>query len=130
MTKKYDFVYVDFDDTILRHGNIDPDMVSLLAKMKMQGSKIILLTLNEEHLMDMDNACSYSQFQFLVSLFNRRISVDNDTCKSWYIANDKQIFPEYYYGKICFIDDSFAERSSCAEICDVFSPDVAKELFS
>ena len=92
-------LYMDFDDTLIVHGEVNTRMVALVFQCRNRGIPVYLLT---HHPGDLDAALAKHR---LAGLFDRVIHVpDPATPKAKFIAEKNAIF----------IDDSFRERSKAA----------------
>lgn len=106
----YDTVYVDFDDTLIHSGKINPFLMAFLYQTQNRGKKIILLTKHRGMIEEYIDPY----------MFNKIIHIRQDENKSNYI-----------HGNAIFIDDSFAERKKVHEICGipVYDLDMIESLF-
>jgi hypothetical protein len=98
--KDYNFVYIDFDDTIIVDGLVNVDVLKFLYQSRNLGKKIIILTRHER-----DIKKSLLEFAISLDLFDDIIFVEKNGSKSDYILHKDSIF----------IDDSFAERQEVNE---------------
>lgn len=110
---KYRNVYMDFDDTLIVKGNVNPMLIAFLYQAKNKGKRLFLLTRH-----DGDIFKRLSLYHIDVDLFESVISV-NGGSKSDYIKEDS-----------IFIDDSFAERKTVHNECKipVFDVDMVESL--
>lgn len=97
---EYDFVYVDFDDTIIINNTVNAELIRFLYQAKNSGKKIILIT---KHIYDINE--TLSKYAISSLLFEEIIVIERSQNKSSYIKHKKSIF----------IDDSFAERKEVNE---------------
>lgn len=93
---KYDYIYVDFDDTIIINNNVNTEMMMFLYQAKNQGKEIYLIT---KHVFDIHD--SLKKYNICEGLFTEIIHLDKKESKHRYIKKDKEAI---------FIDDSFSER--------------------
>lgn len=97
---EYDELFIDYDDTIILHGEkYNEEAMRLLYKMKNQGVRITLLTSHEGNLEE-----SLRENR-LYGMFDRVIHISKEENKADFIDNRNAIF----------IDDSFAERKRVLE---------------
>lgn len=117
LKKDYNYVYVDFDDTIIVNNTVNTDVIKFLYQSKNLGKKNILIT---RHLWDIKE--SLMKYAISELLFDEIIVVEKSKLKSSYIKHLESIF----------IDDSFAERKSVLETLNipVFSIDAVESLFN
>ena len=111
---QYTKVYVDFDDTIIVKGKVNPMLIAFLYQAKNQRKTLYLITRHEGNILD-----KMEQYNIPQSLFDGIIIVGDGALKS-----------EYIWGDSIFIDDSFAERKEVHENSkvDVFSVDMVESL--
>ena len=114
MQIEYQYVYIDFDDTIIVNGKINTEIVTFLYKCINNKKTIILLTKHIYNIIE-----SLKKYR-LESIFDEIIQLDSNEKKSDYILNKDAIF----------IDDSFAERKEVFEKLqiNVFSVDQVQAL--
>ena len=112
---EYENVYVDFDDTLVLNGKVNPVLMQFLYQCRNRGKKIYLLTRHSTDIYDdLRKYCiSESLFDDIVHL------TDSSDNKTDYIKPDS-----------VFIDDSFAERKRVRELCNipVFDLDMIESL--
>ena len=110
----YENVYVDFDDTLVLRGQVNPELMAFLYQARNQGKKLFLIS---KHVGDLDG--ELRRFCIHPGLFDRIIRLDQGESKLPYIQA----------GSI-FIDDSFAERRRIHEGCGVpvFDLDMIESL--
>lgn len=115
---KYEYknVYIDFDDTIICNGKVNPDIMKYLYQVKNEGKHIILITKHNGNIKD-----SLIKYKIHQNLFDEIIHILSNENKADYIKFDKSIF----------IDDSFFERNSVYEThkIPVFGIDAIDALF-
>lgn len=111
----YEYVYVDFDDTITYKDKVNIEMVSFLYQCLNKNIKIILLTRHAKEIKD-----SLKKYHLDITLFDEIIHIKDDTRKSDYITHKNAIF----------IDDSFRERYDVSLKCciPVFDVDCISAL--
>lgn len=111
----YTCVYVDFDDTLLLRGKVNPFLIAFLYQAKGNGKRLYLLT---RHHGDIFEGLKKNAISLL--LFNAIISLNDDEEKSDYIMGDA-----------IFIDDSYVQRKKVHEECGVpvFDLDMVESLF-
>lgn len=111
----YDYIYLDFDDTLVVNKKVNLDLIKLLYQEKSKGKKIILLSKHKENIY-------YTLRSYAISekLFETIIVISDKEEKSDYIKKKSAIF----------IDDSFAERKKVHEECriPVFDLDMIEAL--
>ena len=112
---RYQYVYVDFDDTIVIAGKVNVQMMQFLYQAQNQGKHICLLTRHAKNIYD-----SLNLFHIDKGLFHEIIVIPADERKSMYITKKDAIF----------IDDSFAERKDVHTVCGipVFDLDMVESL--
>ena len=111
----YDYIYMDYDDTLTINGKVNPDVIRFLYQARNNGKKIILLSRHDGDLHeDMKKAVIPEE------LFEKIIVIDREDKKHRYIDQDKAIF----------IDDSFSERRDVHDNCGipVFDVDMIEAL--
>ncbi len=91
----YDYVYIDFDDTIIVNNSVNANIMKFLYQSKNIGKKIILITRHRQ-----DIRKSLKKFAISDLLFDEIIVLDGNDKKSDKIIDNNSIL----------IDDSFAER--------------------
>lgn len=113
--ENYDYVYIDFDDTIIVDNAVNTDIIKFLYQAKNMGKKIILLT---KHKLDIKE--TLSKFAISDLLFDNILLLEQTQNKSGYIKNINSIF----------IDDSFAERKEVFDTLKipVFGLDAVESL--
>ena len=111
----YTCVYVDFDDTLLLKGKVNPFLIAFLYQARDKGKRLYLLT---RHHGDIFEDLKKNAISLL--LFNGIISLNEDEEKSDYIMGDA-----------IFIDDSYVQRKKVHEECGVpvFDLDMVESLF-
>lgn len=112
---EYEYIYIDFDDTITYEGKVNPNVMMFLYQAVNKGKKIHLLSKHKGNLYeDMKKLCISG------NLFDKITVIDEMDEKSNYITEDKAIF----------IDDSFAERRKVYEMkgIPVFDVDMIESL--
>ena len=112
---EYDTVYVDFDDTLIQDGEVNPYLIAFLYQSHDKGKRLVLLTKHSGNIFDRLGSHSID-----ASLFDSIISLKKNTDKADFIS-----------GKSIFIDDSFSERKRVHEKCSipVFDLDAVESLF-
>jgi predicted ATP-grasp superfamily ATP-dependent carboligase len=110
----YNYVYIDFDDTIVISNLVNTNVMKLLYQLRNTGKKIVLLS---RHSQDINE--SLSRYAISASLFDKIIILNKGEKKSDYITDNS-----------IFIDDSFAERKEVSDKLHipVFSPDAVESL--
>ena len=110
----YENVYVDYDDTMVLRGQVNPELIAFLYQAKNQGKKLFLIS---KHVGDLDE--ELQRFCIHPGLFDQIIRLDQSESKLPYIQADS-----------IFIDDSFAERRRIHEGCGVpvFDLDMIESL--
>lgn len=96
----FGYVYIDFDDTIIRGDEVNWEVMSFLYQMKNRGVPVCLLTRHEK-----DIHQTLRHFAISSILFDNIITIPPGARKSTYITRSDAIF----------IDDSFAERLEVAK---------------
>ena len=112
---EYNIVYIDFDDTIVVNGHVNPFMMMCLYSLINKGKKIVLLTRHEGNLPN-----TLSEHRISPTLFDQIIHLKSHEKKSSYVTKSKSIF----------IDNAFSERKEVMEICriPVFDVDAVQSL--
>lgn len=110
----YENVYVDYDDTMVLRGQVNPELMAFLYQAKNQGKKLFLIS---KHVGDLYQ--ELGRFCIHPGLFDQIIRLDQGESKLPYIQADS-----------IFIDDSFAERRRIHEGCGVpvFDLDMIESL--
>jgi predicted ATP-grasp superfamily ATP-dependent carboligase len=93
--ENYEYIYIDFDDTIIIDDVINTDIIKFLYQSRNMGKKIILLSKYKYDIKE-----TLSKFAISNLLFDDILLLDQNQKKSGFIKNTNAIF----------IDDSFAER--------------------
>ena len=91
----FDYVYLDFDDTITIDGAVNPDVMKFIYQSVNNGKNIIILSKHKTDLIE-----DLKNLHVDIGLFKDIIVIDNNDEKYKYIKENNSIF----------IDDSFAER--------------------
>ena len=116
---KYDYVYLDYDDTLILDNKVVLDVISFLYYCKNKNKKIFLISRhNEEHIDTVEE--SLRSHNIDSRLFEKIIKLKFTESKANYISEKDAIF----------IDNSFKERKEVFEKCGipVFDVDVVKNL--
>jgi hypothetical protein len=92
----YDTIYIDFDDTIIKNGHVNSEVMMFLYNAKMFNKKIILITKHEN---DLD--VTLESFSIHKGIFNEIIHIKMKDAKYKHIRNKQTSI---------FIDNSFIER--------------------
>jgi hypothetical protein len=92
----FDTVYIDYDDTIVKTGVINTNVIKFLYQCINQGKKIVLLTKHDGNLQT-----ELKKYR-LSEVFDRVVHLDRNEKKSDYIDDLNAIF----------IDDSYGERKA------------------
>ena len=100
----YDYVYIDFDDTITYKETVNTEVIAFIYQCLNKGKNIILLTRHDKEIYE-----SLKKYHIAESIFTEIIHIKDDTNKSEYIKHKNAIF----------IDDSFRERKDVSEKCDI-----------
>ena len=110
----YENVYVDFDDTLVLRGQVNPELMAFLYQARNQGKKLFLIS---KHVGDLEG--ELRRFCIHPGLFDQIIRLDQSESKLPYIQADS-----------IFIDDSFAERRRIHQGCGVpvFDLDMIESL--
>lgn len=110
----YENVYVDYDDTVVLRGQVNPELMAFLYQAKNQGKKLFLIS---KHVGDLYQ--ELQRFCIHPGLFDQIIRLEQSESKLPYIQADS-----------IFIDDSFAERRRIHEGCGVpvFDLDMIESL--
>lgn len=112
----YEYVYIDFDDTILIDSAVNTDIMKFLYQSKNNNKKIIMLT---KHAGDIKKAIK--DLYINENLFEQIIQIRQNDEKTKYI----------YHKNSIFIDDSYNERQKVSEKMSipVFGIDALETLF-
>tara|TARA_R110002073_G_scaffold128999_1_gene274969 strand:+ start:18941 stop:20233 length:1293 start_codon:yes stop_codon:yes gene_type:complete len=102
---EFDTIYVDLDDTIIVHKQINVQMISFLFQCVNQNKRIILITKSLEN-----NLQDYLVDKKIDRLFDKVIHLKEEDKKSAYIEPNSQSI---------FIDDSFSQRREVANKCKI-----------
>lgn len=100
----YNYVYIDFDDTISNKGIINTEVIAFLYQCLNNNMTIILLTRHAEHIHS-----TLKKLHIDSGIFSRIINIDKDTPKSHFIREGDSIL----------IDDSFRERFDVSSECGI-----------
>ena len=113
---EYDRVYVDFDDTLIVNGKVNPYLIAFLYQAKGKGKKVYLLTKHKGNIFE-----DMRKYYLDISFFDGVISLGLDEEKSYYIPDNNSIF----------IDDSYVQRKKVHDECGipVFEPCMVESLF-
>lgn len=95
ITNNYEYIYIDFDDTLIINNFVNIDIIKFLYQSKNIGKKIILISKHCKNIHD-----SLKKYAISELLFNDIIILNKNDRKCDYITNKNSIF----------IDDSFSER--------------------
>jgi len=115
-TETYDYIYIDFDDTIIVENEVNTDVMKFIYQARNTGKKIILLSKHSKNIRE-----TLTSFAISELLFEEIIVLRENQNKSDFIREMNSIF----------IDDSFAERKRVFETLKipVFSLDAIESLF-
>lgn len=113
--ENYEYVYVDFDDTIIVNNEVNTEVIKFLYQARNRAKKVILLTKHKYNIEE-----TLNKFAISPLLFNEIIVVQQTENKSNFIKNTNSIF----------IDDSFAERKDVFDTLKipVFGIDAVESL--
>ncbi|HIP11634.1 MAG TPA: ATP-grasp domain-containing protein [Arcobacter sp.] len=100
----YEYVYIDFDDTILLEDKVNPFMMHFLYQCKNKNIKLFLIT---RHNKVVDE--TLRKLHIDKNLFDEVIHIKDKSKKSKYIIEKKSIF----------IDDAFSERLDVHTECKI-----------
>jgi len=111
----YEYVYVDFDDTIIVNNNINTTLLTFLYQARNDDKKIVLIT---KHIYNIQE--TLNKFAISSLLFDEIIQIHQSEKKIDYIKNSNSIF----------IDDSFEERKAVIEGLNIpsFALDAVESL--
>ena len=101
---KYDYVYVDLDDTMIVNKKVNTSLMAFLYQIVNEKKKIVLLT---KHIGNVNE--TLSKYHISENLFDEIINIEKDEEKSDFIRREKAIF----------IDDSFSERRKVSINCNI-----------
>ena len=99
----YGALYMDLDDTLLLHGEVNLDAIRLVFQARNQGARTVLIT---RHALDLDATLRQHG---LTGVFDEVIHLRQKEKKSAYIRERDAIF----------VDDSFAERADVSRVCGI-----------
>lgn len=111
----YDAVYVDLDDTIVVHDQLNIELISFLFQCVNKGKKIVLIS---KHLgPDIE---AHLQKWRIATLFDQIIWLEEHDSKAAHIPHERAIF----------IDDSFSQRMEVSRHCGIptFDPSMVEVL--
>lgn len=113
----YQYVYIDFDDTITYQDTVNVNVIAFLYQCLNEGKKIILLTRHAESIRE-----SCEKYHIDRAMFSKIIHIKDGSKKSSYIE----------YVDAIFIDDSFRERYDVSLKCEipVFDVDCIEALMN
>lgn len=111
----YEYVYLDYDDTITINGMVNPDVMRFVYQSVNKGKKIIILSKHQTNLIE-----DMKKLYIDIGLFQDVKVIDNKDEKYKYITEKDSIF----------IDDSFAERKKVRDNVGipVFDVDMIESL--
>ncbi len=92
---KYEYIYVDFDDTLIIDNKVNSDLMRLLYQSLNKNKSIILLSKHSTNIYD-----DLKKYKISVDMFSKIIVIPKEEEKYKYIEHRNSIF----------IDDSFSER--------------------
>jgi ATP-grasp in the biosynthetic pathway with Ter operon len=98
---EYDTIYIDFDDTITKHEEVNPAVISFLYYQKSKNRKIHLITKHQK-----DIHATLEKLAIHKGLFDSIIHIPMEHKKSEYIKERE---------KVIFIDNAFGERLDVAK---------------
>ena len=111
---EWDTVYVDFDDTLVKGGNVNPFLMAFLYQQRNKGKRLVCLS---RRIGDVNWEMDWNSIPR--SLFHSIVNVRMNESKAAYVTE----------GGI-FIDDSFAERKAVHQKgIPVFDVDMVESLF-
>lgn len=99
--KSFDSVYVDFDDTLIVRGRVNPMLMAFLYQSVDEGLPITLVT---KHRTDIYR--SLKEYRISADIFREIISVDPEKEKTDFFTPSKDAL---------YLDDSFSERQKVQE---------------
>ena len=100
----FDTVYIDFDDCLLIHNQVNTHLLSFLYQTLQNGKRLVLLTRHAtSHNEPIQDALN--RHHIAASLFDKIIDVPAGTMKSSFVKDKNSIF----------IDDSFRERTDMSQ---------------
>lgn len=113
--ENYEYVYIDFDDTIIVGNEVNTDIIKFIYQARNMGKKIILITKHKH-----DIKQTLSKFAISDLLFDDILLLEQTQNKSKFIKETNSIF----------IDDSFAERKEVFDTLKipVFGLDAVESL--
>lgn len=100
----YEYIYLDFDDTITIDGIVNPDVMKFIYQSVNKGKKIIVLSKHQTDLID-----DMMKLHIDTGLFEDIKVIDMKDEKYKYITEKNSIF----------IDDSFCERKKIRDIVGI-----------
>ncbi len=100
----YDTVYVDLDDTLIIDGKVNTTLMQYLYQTVNEEKKRILLTKHRK-----DIKATLAEKKISRTLFDELIQIAPEDEKKYYITEKNAVF----------IDDSFRERKSVSEYCQI-----------
>lgn len=113
---EYEYVYIDFDDTIIVNDKVNTSLMKFLYQSKNSNKKIILITKHKCNITETLNRFAISSL-----IFDEIIHLEDSLKKSDYIKNKNSIF----------IGDSFIERNEILTRLNIpaFGLDAVESLF-
>ena len=111
----YDYVYVDFDDTLIVSNSVNTNLINFLYQAKNDDKKIVLITKHRFNLQETFNTFAISNL-----LFHEIIQIQPSARKTDYVK----------YKNSIYIDDSFEERRDILETLNIpsFGLDAVESL--
>jgi hypothetical protein len=113
---EYEYIYVDFDDTIIVNNLVNTNLIKFLYQSKNKGKKIFLISKHKGKIQE-----AFKNYALCKFLFDEIIILEQSMKKVEYIKNLNSIF----------IDDSYSERKEVLEDLKVpvFGLDAIESLF-
>jgi len=111
----YDWVYIDFDDTVIVNNSVNTNIMKFLYQSRNMGKRIVLLSRHRQDIKE-----SLKKFSISDLLFDEIIVLGDNEKKSDCITNTNSVF----------IDDSFLERKEVFDKAHipVFALDAVESL--
>ena len=114
---EYEYVYIDFDDTILTNDKLNTDVIKFIYQCQNENKKIILITKHSNNILE-----TLKKYHICKDLFYEINVLEKEQKKCDFIKFSNSIF----------IDDSYSERENISRVSKipVFSVDAVETLIN